>query len=186
MRATADSLHLAIKQLGVGNLSSTTTGFGGGGSCERWTASTDRTASTVLTCLEKRAVELGFLRRRSTGLNQRVRLAFFMLMFSSGVLWLLGSDAHRLHLARDRISRHRAPVKAVIKTKPAFFKEYVAAHSSASGAPVSLSLALISAWPVFHISGLPPAARIASPSSRREHFTSKMMSAPGQRLSTSW
>jgi hypothetical protein len=43
--------------------------------------------------------------------------------------------------------------------------------SPASGAPVSLSLVLISAWPVFHISGRPPWKRIDS-ATQREHLTS--------------
>ena len=43
--------------------------------------------------------------------------------------------------------------------------------SPAIGAPVSFSLALISEWPVFHISGMPPAARIAG-ARRCVHFTS--------------
>ena len=43
--------------------------------------------------------------------------------------------------------------------------------SPAIGAPVSLSLALTSEWPVFHISGSPPASRIAM-GRRCEHLTS--------------
>ena len=53
--------------------------------------------------------------------------------------------------------------------------------SPASGAPVSAILALISEWPVFHISGLPPALAISSNSTWLA-LTSAMMVAPGWRL----
>mmetsp|Transcript_654 Transcript_654/g.1390 ORF Transcript_654/g.1390 Transcript_654/m.1390 type:complete len:207 (-) Transcript_654:43-663(-) len=53
--------------------------------------------------------------------------------------------------------------------------------SPASGAPVSLSLALASEWPVIHISGLPPCSRIHG-ARRCVHLTSKMISAPGWRF----
>ena len=56
--------------------------------------------------------------------------------------------------------------------------------SPASGAPVSLSFALMSECPVFHITGSPPWSRI-QPKSWRVHFTSKMTFAPGLRCSTS-
>ena len=56
--------------------------------------------------------------------------------------------------------------------------------SPASGAPVSLSFAFTSEWPVFHSTGSPPWERI-QPKSWRVHFTSKMTFAPGFRCSTS-
>src|SRR3546814_9090194 len=54
-----------------------------------------------------------------------------------------------------------------------------AAISPASGAPTSFIFALMTEWPVFHISGLPPAAAMPS-NSASLHFTSPMTVAPGR------
>ena len=53
-----------------------------------------------------------------------------------------------------------------------------------SGAPVSTILALISEWPVFHISGRPPSRAISSKKDWLD-FTSAMIVAPGWRSRTS-
>jgi hypothetical protein len=52
--------------------------------------------------------------------------------------------------------------------------------SPAIGEPISRIFALINEWPVFHISGVPPAARITG-ARRWLHFTSKMIVPPGWR-----
>jgi hypothetical protein len=67
-------------------------------------------------------------------------------------------------VARDRISSRRAPAyRPSSKPYQRSLKKMWPLISPASGAPVSLSLALTSAWPVFHIVGLPPLARSTGP-----------------------
>ncbi len=56
--------------------------------------------------------------------------------------------------------------------------------SPASGQPTSAIFALIRLWPVFHISGWPP-ARATSSNSTWLAFTSAMIVAPGCAFSTS-
>jgi hypothetical protein len=74
--------------------------------------------------------------------------------------------------ARERISSRRAPVyRPSSKPYQRSLKNTWPLISPASGAPVSLSLALISECPVRHISGSPPCLRIQG-ARLRVHFTS--------------
>ncbi len=106
---------------------------------------------------------------------------------SSGVLKLLGRALSTAlgSLLRERISSMR-PAVYIASSKPyqRSLKKMCPESSPASGAPVSLSLAFASEWPVIHIVGLPPCWRIHG-ARRWLHFTSKMISPPGTRSRTS-
>ena len=107
---------------------------------------------------------------------------------SSGVLITCGSaarTAERLSCIRATMPSSRtAEYGASSKPYHLSAKKMCPDISPASGLPVSAIFALISEWPVFHISGLPPAFATSS-NSTWEAFTSAMMVLPGFAFSTS-